>query len=151
MESIRLQQSSHIKLLKIMLGVSQLIVQKIALQKVEHSWLLPLMKLPAHRIEQAEENLYKWISQQSKDKNVVFLLQRAIAWYLEWVAIDSYTMEHPSMMGILPVTPSAMEALDLINMDRNWEFKESELKQAAVLLEKMKNGTLKPEVRTLLR
>lgn len=126
-------------------------MQKIALEKTAHSWLLPLMKLPAWRIEEAEVKLDKWIDQQTEDEDVAFLLKKSIALYLEWEAVDSYVMQHQSLAGALPVVTTPMEAMELINMDWNGMFKQPQMEQAARLLEEMKAGTRKPAVRTLMR
>ena len=117
---------------------------------VEHSWLLPLMKVQPWEMEKVDLNLMNWAYSLSEKEGVRIALKNWAPNLLEWQAIEAWKEKHPWAYGVLPEVTNPEDALWVANADQNFTLSEEEKKEALELFQKIQDGELKPEVQTLL-
>ena len=95
-----------------MFGIDQRIINHIAQVEVQHSELLPWMKLPEEEADLMECRLAEWLEKQTSPE-AARIVRESVFFLIEREAIQRYVEKYPQMAGYLPEIQDAREAAEL--------------------------------------
>ena len=137
-----------------MYGIDQDIMNQIAKEPTEHSWMAKLMELDLQQSDEAEMRMIKWVMKEAKrlypDKeNVDRIVYSSLLFLMENKAIMSFLEKNPDLMGYLPDVETPDEAASLGAMEIMYVPQEDE-RAASEMMEKILSGEIQPNLSEIL-
>ena len=138
-----------------MLGVSKEVLNKLAQQKVSHSWLAEIMAIEdQQKQDEAEWRLAKWIQEKAKEmypqaEFVERIVRNALPMLMERPAIVTLLKKEEDLYQALPMVEDAQEAAAIAAMDVMY-VENQEVQQAAEMLQKIQEGELTPNLQEII-